>query len=84
MYTARHNPLYLPEGGPDRNIEPAVSSTPGIPNVSIHKESQAEKEMKKSGNIQVFEDRVTKNGYYWRDSMREIILELSYTNQTHK
>jgi hypothetical protein len=47
LYTARHNPLYLPEGGPDRNIEPAVSTTPGIPNVSIHKEFQAEKEMKK-------------------------------------
>ena len=84
MYTARHIPLYLSEGGPYRNIKPAVSTTPGIPDLSIHKEFQAEKEMKKSDKIQVFGNRVTKNGYYWRDSMPDIFLELIYTNQTHK
>jgi hypothetical protein len=82
LYTARHNPLYLPEGGPDRNIEPAVSTTPGIQRLVFIKNSKPRR--KKSGNIQVFEDRVTKNGYYWRDSMPEIFLELSYTSQTHK
>jgi hypothetical protein len=49
--------LYLSKlSVPDRNIEPAVATTPGIPDISLHKEPELSggfAELAKKGTIKI-------------------------------